>query len=86
MITKEYIDSELCAIFKNILGVDFIKNSNLKDQKLFGKQIKLSARELVHLYYAIETKFQIKIDKNIILEGRFDTYNNILDILSQNVL
>lgn len=86
MVTKEKIDFKLSEIFRQITGIDFRENMDLKNQKLLGKSIGLTARELVHLYYMIEEQFGIEIGEEIILDGKFDIYNNILEATSKYVM
>ncbi len=86
MVSNEILDSKLEKIFDEIIGIDFAKNKELKNEKLLGKKVGLTARELVHLYYLIEEEFKIEIPDEVILEGKFDIYNNILEIISKCII
>ena len=86
MVSREILDSELGKIFEQITDIDFTKNEELKKEKLLGKKMGLTARELVHLYFLIEDQFKINIPNEIILEGKFDIYNNILEVISKCII
>lgn len=73
----------LNAIFRKRAGIDFEKNPELKNEMLFGKTIRMPARELVYAYLDIEKNFCLDIPECFILEGRFDTYSHIAECVRE---
>lgn len=82
--TKE-IDLRLKRIFKSRLGIDFDKaekeNPSLLVENLLGDKFGLKARHLLYLFFDIEKEFGITIPETRIASGQFNTYNNMLDII-----
>ncbi len=52
-----------------------------KNENLFESKIMMPARELVLTLYDIEDYFSISIPEDVILSGRFNSFNNIYDIV-----
>ncbi len=55
------------------------------DQNLFGNNFKLAPRDLVHLFFTIEKEFSITIPQEDIVEGKFNTFNNIVQIVEKQL-
>lgn len=72
-------------VLKNILfdmwHIDMQSNTELRTEKLFGSKINMEARDLVVLLFEIEKKLNIWIDKESIIEGKFDTFEHIVDLI-----
>lgn len=71
----------LIKIFKNRANIDFNLNNNLRYEKLLGDKICMPVREMVLALYDIEKELDINIPNDAILEGKFDTFNNICMII-----
>lgn len=75
------IVKELNEIFLYRTNIDFEKNYDMRDLLLFGEKINIPERELVLILYDIESKMNIGIPKQAVINGEFDTFNHILNIL-----
>lgn len=81
MIAMDAIELKLQNIFLKHTGIDFFHNESLKDEKFFGRQIGLPARELVLIFFDIEKEFEIEIPQDIIEKGDFDCYAQVVNIV-----
>ncbi len=79
------IKVKLMGIFKKRFNMDFDKLG--KDsfyQKLLGEEIRLSARDLLYIYFDVKNEFDINIPQEDITQGKFSTFDGIFEsILSQ---
>ena len=75
----------LARIMKKRSGVDFMEEKLLQDEKLLGRKIRMTARELLYVYFDIENAFGIKIPEIDIADGNFDTFSNILQIVTEQL-
>lgn len=55
------------------------------NEDLLGKANKLASRDLLYLFFFIQEEFNISIDSKYILEGNFNTINNIIDIVHKTL-
>ena len=72
-------------IFLKHSNIDFNKNECLKNENVFGNKIGLNPRELVLILFEIENEFEISITKNIIANGNFNSYINILNLVNNEL-
>ena len=82
MISSE-IQDKLIEIFKHRTEIDFLQNKHIQDLKLLGNDLRVPPRELVLILFDIEKEFDIQIPKDIVIEGRFDTYANVERIVME---
>ncbi|MBD5153683.1 MAG: peptide maturation system acyl carrier-related protein [Oscillibacter sp.] len=75
----------LAQIMKKRSGIDFMKEKLLQDEKLLGHKIRMTARELLYAYLDIENAFEIKIPEIAITDGNFDTFSNMLHIVTEQL-
>lgn len=73
----------LVEIFKKRANIDFGVYNNLKNEKLLGSKICMPVREMVLALYDIEKELAINIPNEIILSGKFDTFNSICRIIDE---
>jgi len=76
-------ENVLNEIFKRRINIDFKQKARLKKEKLFGEKINCPVRELVLILYDLERELKIKVSEDDIVNGKFDTYNHILEIISR---
>lgn len=69
---------EILDIFLKYTGKDLKEK---EDYKFFGKELDMQPRELLEVYLSIEQKYNIKFDKQKVLEGEFDTLKNVFQML-----
>jgi len=52
---------------------------------LLGAKIRMKTLELLYLFNDIEKKFDISIPQEAVVLGRFSTFNNILEIIYEEM-
>ncbi len=88
MITcKRNIEKELENIFVKRFKLDFTEmDIEAKNDYLLGSNIKLTPRDLLYVFVDIEEEFKITIPESYIIEGKFSTFNNILQIIKDEII
>lgn len=82
MAMRENIEKRLKAIFKKNFNINLEEIApDDFDKNLLGKVFRLSARDLLKLFFDIEKEFCITIPEDEIIAGRFNSFNNIADII-----
>lgn len=71
----------LNEILLKYTGCDFSTKIDKLDMKLTGKEFGVPAREMVLLLLEIEDKLNVKIPEDFVLSGKFNSYNNIKNII-----
>lgn len=76
---------KLMGIFKKRFNMDFDKlGKDSFSQNLLGEEIRLSARDLLYIYFDVKNEFDINIPQEDIAQGKFSTFDGIFEsILSQ---
>lgn len=77
------IEKELCRVFRYV-GVEFSQNNELKSENLFGTAIGLRARDMLVVFFLVEKIFNIEIEEDVIVNGEFNSYNKILEVIKNN--
>lgn len=76
-------DLEVCL--QNIMSAytdrDFLKDRELQQKKLLGSIIWLAPRDLVNILFDIEREFGVQIPEKQIVDGNFDTFDHICEII-----
>ncbi len=80
---KEELVVELNGIFKQRIGIDFTKKTELKNTSLFGDVLRIPVREVVIIFLIVENKFNVTLSQEEILDGKFNTFNNILKLIDK---
>ena len=78
------IESHLALILQKRAHIDFRVRINLRDEKLLGEKIGMSARDLLLVLYDIEREFDMKVSDQYIIDGYFDTYNHVAGIIKES--
>lgn len=52
-------------------------------ENILGNQICLNAEDLTYLFFALEKKYNIKIDQETVVEGLFNTIENIAQVIEE---
>lgn len=86
MDNRDFIKSELTSLFKEKYNLDFEGNhrENL-DSHLLGEKIRLRTLDLLYIFDDVEKKFDISIPQEAVVLGRFSTFNNILEIIYEEM-
>ncbi|WP_313563152.1 peptide maturation system acyl carrier-related protein [Ruminiclostridium cellobioparum] len=72
----------LKIIFKERFNIDVDqKESTFFDRNLLYKEIGLEARDLLYLFFDIEKEYNITIPEEVIVDGKFNTFNKIVEII-----
>ncbi|MBU3107436.1 acyl carrier protein [Clostridium gasigenes] len=81
------INIKLNNQFKNVFGINLFNNeSNINiNDSLFGEKFRLRARDLMYLLDAIEKEFDIIISEDDIDNIKFNTINNIINIINKEL-
>lgn len=61
--------------------IDMRSETWLRKEKLLGNRIKMAARDLAVLLFEIEDKMNIQLDRKSILNGNFDTFDHIVELI-----
>lgn len=83
---EDKIEEILNSILNKRFNINFEKNKELKGEKLLGLEINGQERELLLALIDIEESFKIKIDNGRILDGDFDTFNNIKNLIENSLI
>lgn len=76
------IKEDLINIFIKRYNIDFNKlGEDSFSQKLLGKEFKLSARDLLYVYFDAMNEFNITIPEEDIAQGRFSTFDGIFEVI-----
>lgn len=79
---KEDILLNVKDIFFKVFNIDLEKfEGNYLDEELLGKKIGFVPRHLLYLYFEIEKKFNISIPQENVVDEKFNTLNNIINII-----
>lgn len=82
---------KMCTIneFNKIMvkrsGIDFHQNTQLWNTPLLGNELNIPVRELILIYFDIESVFKFKVPEDEIIEGCFKTYDSILKMIKKYV-
>ncbi|MCX7747537.1 MAG: peptide maturation system acyl carrier-related protein [Clostridia bacterium] len=85
-ISKDEIAEGLKGIFKRRFGIEEkMWNHEVKNKHLLGKEIRLAPRDLLYVFFDLEKEFNINIPENDIVEGRFNSFENAVDIVFEQL-
>ncbi|WP_024834411.1 peptide maturation system acyl carrier-related protein [Ruminiclostridium josui] len=84
-VDSELVDEKNQNFKKNNIPVTNILNNEAKNDHLLGSNIKLTPRDLLYIFVDIEEEFKITIPESYIIEGKFNTFNNILQIIKDEI-
>lgn len=73
----ELLEKKLRKLMKLRTGVDFTDEA-VRKEKLCGAKIGLPARELLLLYYDIGGELGIRLPPELVWEGKFSCYEDIM--------
>lgn len=79
----EDVEKKLQKIFNDRLSLDFGSEES-KNQKFFSPPLSLMPRDLVYIYFDVEREFETTIPEDDVVAGKFNTFNNILKILTES--
>lgn len=70
-------------IFLNVTSIDFRKSEELKRLNLLGSKLNIMPIYLVLVLFNIEKVLNIHFKEEDILNGKFNTFNNIMALMDQ---
>ena len=82
---SKHIHDELIKIFKELFNLDFNQDYILRDEKLLGKKIHLAARDMLWLFFVLESSFGITFDEEDVESGKFATFVHIEELLTKEL-
>ena len=62
-------------------NIDMQSNEKLRDEKLLGDKVNMKARDLVVLLCTLEEELDIHISTQDIVDGKFDTFHHIKELI-----
>lgn len=79
---KSDIASKLNGIMEKRFNINISEHdADILDKHLLGEDMGFAARDLLYLFFDVENVFNVKIDKKYILNGKFTSFNNIVEII-----
>jgi len=78
---RERAEDVLGDILFDMWSIDMRDDTELRKEKLLGNRIKMAARDLLVLLYEIEARMNIHLDKDSIINGNFDTFDHIVELI-----
>ena len=81
---KNEIEKKLADVFMKRFSMDFLQKPEMKEMKLLGKS-GIPARELLHVYFDVKNIFDISIPEDDVVNGRFDTFAHITEIIYEQM-
>ena len=78
---REGAEAVLGDILFDMWHIDMRNDIGLRREKLFGSRINMAARDLLVLLYEIEARMNIQLDKGSIINGNFDTFDHIVELI-----
>lgn len=82
----DYTSEKLANIFLNKLGINIHSfNGKIFDEELLGMEFRMTPRDLVYLFFEIEREFNITIPQEDIVAKKFNTFNNIVNIIENQI-
>ncbi|MFT8351180.1 hypothetical protein [Clostridium saccharoperbutylacetonicum] len=79
---RELIKNEIAEVMDKLFNIQIDEYS--LDEPLLGKRLKLTARDLVYLYFQIKNIWNINISEESIISGKFHTINSIITLIQEN--
>jgi peptide maturation system acyl carrier-related protein len=80
---EKSLSERLNAVFRSRLDIDFGEAlRGERDKHLLGRPHSLEARDMLYLLFDVEREFGIRIPEDEIVNGRFSSYNSILEIIT----
>lgn len=78
------IACKLKEIFENRFGINQTYwNNETVHKHLLSSSIGFAARDLIYLFFDIEKEFEVKIPEEYIVQGRFCSFSNILEMIKE---
>ncbi len=80
---SKMVQEKIKNIFISRFEFDFgnFDEEQLFNKNLLGEEIGLLPRQLLYVFFDIEKEFNIQIPQECIVNGEFDTINNIVNIV-----
>lgn len=86
MVDQNDVNSKLLRLIKEMFDIDYIgKWEDIKDINLMSYKLNFEPRELVYLLFEIEKAFNIKIPEEAIVNGSFNNFYNISNIINNQI-
>jgi peptide maturation system acyl carrier-related protein len=80
------VAAKLKELFKSRFNIDMrAVSGEFYDKHLLGRDIGMKARDLLYAYFDIKKEFGINIPEEEIAAGKFNTFNNMVEIISNQL-
>lgn len=77
------IEKKLEVLFKKYTNISFDRDHDLKNKPLTGFELNLMPAVLVFILRQVELEYNIDISKSKVVQGHFNTFNNILKLITE---
>lgn len=78
---REKAENVLADILFDLWHIDMRGDTGLREEKLLGSRIDMAARDLLVLLCAIEERLNIQLDTKSLIDGKFDTFEHIIELM-----
>ena len=78
---REKVENVLADILFDLWHIDMRGDTGLREEKLLGSRIDMAARDLLVLLCAIEERLNIQLDTKNLIDGKFDTFEHIIELM-----
>lgn len=75
------LEKKTGKIFLNRTNIDFIDHGELRRDNFFGFTLEIPPREIFLVLLDLEKEFNTKIPMEFVLEKRFSTFQNVIELL-----
>ncbi len=79
------MENAINAIMIKRLGINFVENKDLANECFFGQRIKAPIHELLLSLIDIEKEFHIHLSEQKIIDGKYDTYNHVIELVREEI-
>jgi len=83
LYNEQLVKNKIIDIIDKLFNIQLDEAS--LDESLLGKNIKLTARDLVYLYFEIKDIWNINISEDSIVSGKFHTINSISTLINGEI-
>jgi peptide maturation system acyl carrier-related protein len=79
--------NNVCERLKKIIQdrYNIIITDDMVNKNLLGKDFRIGSAELLYLYFDVEKEFNINIPEEAIGDNKFNTFNNIVQIINDEL-
>lgn len=86
-MSKDEIKNKVIEVIKNAVNEDIAKFSDQQLEKsLFDLEIGFLPRDLLEVFFELQTAFSITFEEKDVTDSRFDILSNIVDCIYDKIM